>query len=317
MHSKDIKPWQHAHVFGQDQESVGERRTFIVTIVTLVMMAVEIATGILFGSMALLADGLHMASHATALSINTFAYRYARIHANDRRFNFGTGKVNTLGGFTGAILLGFFAMFMFWESTKRLFSPVGIEFNQAIFVAVIGLVVNLASVFILETKHHSHDENFHKHSEHYHDHHEHDHNLQSAYLHVIADALTSVLAIVALLCAKYFGLIWMDPLMGVVGGVLVFRWSLGLLRTTSHILLDKTGPEEIQRSIKENIEKDGDSKVADLHLWSVSPGTYGAIISVVACHPLEAEQYKKQLPADLGLVHITVEVSKCKKDIVS
>ncbi len=227
MHNKDIKPWQHDHVFGQDQECIGERRTFLVTIITLVMMAVEIAAGIIFGSMALLADGLHMASHATALSINTFAYRYARIHADDKRFNFGTGKVNTLGGFTGAILLGFFVLFMFWESAKRLFSPVGIEFNQAIFVAVIGLIVNLLSVFILEAKHYTHDKDLEQ-SERPHNHHEHDHNLQSAYLHVLADALTSVLAIAALLCAKYSGLIWMDPLMGIVGGMMVFRWSLGL-----------------------------------------------------------------------------------------
>jgi cation diffusion facilitator family transporter len=263
--------------------------------------------------MALLADGLHMASHATALGINSFTYIYARRHSSDKGFNFGTGKVNTLGGFTGAILLGFFALFMVWESAKRMFAPVGIALNQAILVAVIGLVVNMVSVFILDTR----NKGYHPH-EHARDgdnshHYSHDHNLQSAYLHVLADALTSVLAIVALLSAKYFGLIWMDPLMGIIGGIMVFRWSLRLLRTTSHVLLDKNGPEEIKQRIRERIEVDGDSKIFDLHLWSVGPNIYGAIVSVVACNPLEPEQYKKLIPGNLGLVHISVEVSKCKE----
>ena len=318
MHLKNIRLWQHDHIFDQDKEQAGERRTVIVTMVTAVMMAVEILAGIVFGSMALLADGLHMASHATALGINSFAYIYARRHSSNKGFNFGTGKVNTLGGFTGAILLGFFALFMCWESAKRMFLPVGIAFNQAIFVAVIGLVVNMISVFILDARqkgHYSHDEDSHEHSEHHDDdhHHNHDHNLQSAYLHVLADALTSVLAIIALLSAKYFGLIWMDPLMGIIGGIMVFRWSLGLLRATSHVLLDKNGPEEIKQVIKESIEIDGDSKISDLHLWSVGPNIYGAIVSVVACNPLEPEQYKKLIPGNLGLVHISVEVSKCKE----
>jgi cation diffusion facilitator family transporter len=317
MHLKNIKLWQHDHIFGQDKEQASEGRTIIVTVVTLVMMVAEIVAGIIFGSMALLADGLHMASHATALGINSFAYIYARRHSKDKGFNFGTGKVNTLGGFTGAILLGLFALFMCWESAKRMFAPVGIAFNQAIFVAVIGLVVNMVSVFILDTRqkgHHSHDDP-HGNSEHHGDnhHHNHDHNLQSAYLHVLADALTSVLAIAALLSAKYFGLIWMDPLMGIIGGVMVFRWSLGLLQTTSHVLLDKNGPEEIKQKIKEGIEADGDSRIADLHLWSVGPNIYGVIISVVACNPLKPEQYKKLIPGDLGLAHISVEISKCLK----
>ncbi len=321
MHLENIRSWQHEHVFEQDKEQAGERRTVIVTLVTAVMMIVEILAGIFFGSMALLADGLHMASHATALGINTFAYRYARIHANDKRFNFGTGKVNTLGGFTGAILLGFFALFMFWKSAKRLFSPVGIAFDQAIFVAGVGLLVNLVSVVILDIRQkdaHSHNDGPHEHSEHHRagHHHDHDHNLQSAYLHVLADALTSVLAIVALLSAKYFGLIWMDPLTGLLGGIMVFRWSLGLLRTTSHILLDGNGPEEIQQKIKESIEIDGDSRISDLHLWSVGPHIYGVIISVVACKPLEPEQYKKLIPPNLGLVHVTVEISRCKGNVV-
>jgi cation diffusion facilitator family transporter len=313
MHLRNIRLWQHDHIFGQDKEQAGERRTIIVTVITFVMMVAEILSGIIFGSMALLADGLHMASHATALGINSFTYIYARRHSSDKGFNFGTGKVNTLGGFTGAILLGFFALFMVWESAKRMFAPVGIALNQAILVAVIGLVVNMVSVFILDTR----NKGYHPH-EHARDgdnshHYSHDHNLQSAYLHVLADALTSVLAIVALLSAKYFGLIWMDPLMGIIGGIMVFRWSLRLLRTTSHVLLDKNGPEEIKQRIRERIEVDGDSKIFDLHLWSVGPNIYGAIVSVVACNPLEPEQYKKLIPGNLGLVHISVEVSKCKE----
>lgn len=308
MHRTNTQPWQHTHTFGQDQKRAGERKTVIVTILTAVMMLVEIVAGIAFGSMALLADGLHMASHATALCINAFAYIYARHHARDQRFTFGTGKVNTLGGFTGAVLLGFFALFMAWESMKRMVSPVAIEFNQAIFVAVLGLVVNGISVFVLDIKRasHSHGEGGHHHD------HSHDHNLRSAYFHVLADALTSVLAIVALLAAKYFGLIWMDPLMGVVGAILVSRWAWGLVRETSFILLDKEGPESIQKSIREMIEKDGDSRITDLHLWSVGPNIYSAIISVVANHPLEPEQYKKLLSPDIRLAHITVEVCKCR-----
>jgi cation diffusion facilitator family transporter len=310
MHRTNIQPWQHAHTFGHDQKRAGERKTVIVTVLTTVTMVVEIAAGIVFGSMALLADGLHMASHATALCINAFAYIYARRHSHDNRFTFGTGKVNTLGGFTGAVLLGFFALFMTWESTKRMISPVKIGFDQAIFVAVIGLVVNGISVLVLDFKRAN---RHHGGAGHRHHDHSHDHNLSSAYLHVLADALTSVLAVFALLAAKYFGLIWMDPLMGIIGAVLVTRWAVGLIRETSHILLDKAGPEHIQRKLREDIEKDGDSKITDLHLWSVGPNIYSAVISVVASNTLEPDEYKSLIPSDLGLVHIAVEVHKCKE----
>lgn len=234
MHGKSLEFWQHSHSFGQEKKQDSEHRTGIVVAMTVAMMVVEIAAGIIFGSMALLADGLHMASHAVALSINVFAYVYARRHAHDKRFSFGTGKVNALGGFTGAILLGVVALIMAWESAKRIVSPVEISFNQAIFVAVIGLVVNGISVWILNVKHDHHDHDDYAHDHHHH----HDHNLRSAYLHVLADALTSVLAIFALFMAKYFGLNWMDPVMGILGAILVSRWSLGLLRSTSHTLLD-------------------------------------------------------------------------------
>ena len=302
MHHDNLHLWQHAHSFGQEHKRSGERRTILVIAITATMMAIEIVAGIIFGSMALLADGLHMASHATALFINLFAYVYARRHAHDTRYSFGTGKVNALGGFTGAVLLAVFALIMAWGSVERLIHPVQIAFNQAIFVAIIGLVVNGASVFILGHEDEPHHE---------HEHDDHDHNLKSAYFHVLADALTSILAIIALLAAKYFGLIWMDPLMGIVGAVLVCRWSLGLLRITSSILLDRQVSDELKTRIKKGIENTGDNRVADLHLWAIGPNIYGVIISVVTHNPEPPEHYKKLLPSDLGLAHVTVEVHQC------
>ena len=227
MQEDALARWRHDHSFGQDRRRPGERRTQLVIVITATMMVIEIAAGVLFGSMALLADGLHMASHAVALGINAYAYAYARRHAHDASYSFGTGKVNTLGGFTGAVLLAAFALLMASESVQRLVAPVPIAFNQAIWVAVLGLVVNGVSMLILGHHHghaHDHDHHDHEHPEHDHEAHEgagHDHNLVSAYLHVLADALTSLLAIVALLAAKYFGLTWMDPFMGIVGAVLV------------------------------------------------------------------------------------------------
>ncbi|HBR14473.1 MAG TPA: cation transporter [Candidatus Omnitrophica bacterium] len=308
MHDKNLHLWQHAHTFGQEHKRSGERRTTLVIVITAAMMAVEIVTGILFGSMALLADGLHMASHTIALLINVFAYIYARRHSHDTRYSFGTGKVNALGGFTGAVLLAVFALMMAWGSMERLMHPVSIAFNQAIFVAIIGLIINGVSVFILGHEEDNHDA--HEHSDHHHDD-RHDHNLKSAYFHVLADALTSILAIIALLTAKYFGLIWMDPLMGIVGAILVCQWSLGLLRTTSSILLDRQGSDELKTKIKESIESVGDSRVADLHLWVLGPNIYGVIISVVTHNPESPEYYKKLLPLHLGLAHVTVEVYPC------
>ncbi len=316
MRHENLHSWQHSHSFGQEHKRSGERRTTLVIAITATMMVVEITAGIVFGSMALLADGLHMASHTTALFINVFAYIYARRHAHDTRFSFGTGKVNALGGFTGAILLTVFALMMVWGSIERLINPVTIAFNQAIFVAIIGLVVNGASMFILgheDEHHHEHehdDHDEHGHADHHCDDHDHDHNLKSAYYHVLADALTSILAIIALLTAKYFGLIWMDPLMGIVGAILICQWSWGLLHATSAILLDKQAAKEIQTKIKECIENAGDNRVTDLHLWAIGPNIYSVIISVVAHAPQPPDHYKKLLPPGLGLAHVTVEVHK-------
>jgi cation diffusion facilitator family transporter len=305
---------EHSHAFGQDVKRPGEVRTIIVIVITATMMVVEIVAGIVYGSMALLADGLHMASHAVALSISAFAYVYARRHAHDERFSFGTGKVNTLAGYTGAVLLAGFAAAMAVESVDRFINPVDIVFNQAIFVAVLGLIVNGASVLILG--HHHHPEEAHdietdlEEHAHYHEHHHHhhDHNLVSAYLHVLADALTSLLAIFALLAAKYFGFNWADPLMGIVGAVLVARWSIGLLHSTGVVLLDRQGPDDIRAMIQHRIENEDGNQVVDLHLWAIGPRMYSLVLAVVADNPRPPEHYKSLIPDRLGIVHSVVEV---------
>ena len=289
---------RHTHTFGQDLKRPGEFRTFIVIAITASMMVVEIAAGIAFGSMALLADGLHMGSHAVALGISAFAYVYARRHAHNKRYSFGTGKVNTLGGYTGAILLAVFAAMMAFESVVRLINPVEIAFNQAIFVAVLGLIVNGASVFILDAGH-GHD---------HHHHHHHDHNLKSAYLHVLADALTSLLAIFALVIGMYIGAVWMDPIMGIVGAILVARWSISLLKTTSAILLDEQASENTRNNIQEIIEADANNRIVDLHLWIVGPGVFSAIVSIVSTDPQQPDHYKLLIEEHITLHHLSVEV---------
>jgi cation diffusion facilitator family transporter len=266
-------------------------------------MVVEIVAGILFGSMALLADGLHMASHAAALTITAVAYVYARRHAADPRYSFGTGKVNALAGFSGALLLALFALVMAYESCARLLSPVQIVFDHALVVAVVGLLVNAASVVLLQGKH-GHDHPGHHHDHAHHDDHDHDHNLRSAYLHVMADAVTSVAAIVALLAGKYFGLVWMDPVMGILGALLVGRWSFGLIRDTSAVLLDRQAPDDVTKQVRAAVEPHGE--VLDLHVWSIGPGIYACIVSVVG--EGTPDQFESKIPNDIGIVHATVEV---------
>jgi len=310
MHHRSLELWQHAHDFGQGARRAAEQRTLAVIIITGTMMVIEIAAGLYYGSMALLADGLHMASHAAALSISAFAYVYARRHAYDPCYSFGTGKANALGGFTGAVLLAVFSLLMAGESLNRLIHPVSIAFSQAILVAVLGLVVNGASMLILG--HENHDDHHHdERSDHEHAHHHGDHNLRSAYLHVLADALTSLLAIFALLGAKYLHMSWMDPFMGIVGAIMVSRWSVGLLRLTSAVLLDRQAPADIQAAVKDSIERHDDDRVADLHLWSVGPGIYAAIVSVISRAPQSPAWYKTLIPGSLGLVHVTIEVHCC------
>lgn len=308
---KQTCEWLHDHSFGQDKKRSGETRTVIVILITATMMGVEIAAGLAFGSMALLADGLHMASHAAALSISAFAYYFARKRAHDRSFSFGTGKVNSLGGYTGAILLVLFALLMVSESIHRLIVPVAISFNQAIGVAIVGLVVNGVSVFILghdDHHHHGHD-----HGEvgcdHPHDGHHHDHNLRAAYLHVLADTLTSLLAIVALLAAKYYGWIWMDPVMGIVGAILITKWSIGLLKQTGGVLLDRQAPDALVDSVGRRIKSLlCSAEIVDLHVWSIGPNIYSAAITVVADEESYLDLIKSEMQHITEIVHTTIEV---------
>jgi len=314
MHTESMERWVHDHTFGQDRKKSAEHRTLIVIAITLVTMAVEIAAGIAFGSMALLADGLHMGSHASALAISSFAYYYTRRHAKDARFNFGTGKVSSLAGFAGAVVLVLFALVMAWESIARFLSPVAIGFDQAIFVAALGLIVNGICLLILGGHGHSHGQSRREEDGGDHDGHAHehpDHNFRSAYLHVLADALTSLLAIFALLAGKYLAQGWLDPFMGAVGAALVVRWSWGLLHSSARVLLDMQAPEELRGKIMEAIESEGDHRISDMHVWSVGPGLYAAEIAVVSSRPLETAGYYDLLPKNLGIVHMTVETNRC------
>lgn len=306
MESEPIQVSRHEHSFGQHHARVGERRTIVVIAITATMMVVEIVAGLAFGSMALLADGLHMASHTAALGITAIAYVYARRHAHDERFSFGTGKVNALGGYTGAVLLAVFALAMASESVRRIFNPVEIAFDYAILVAVVGLAVNAASAIILGRRHEGHADHHHA----AHGAHHQDHNLRAAYLHVLADALTSLTAIVALMAGKLWGLNWMDPFMGIVGSVLVARWSWGLLRDTSRVILDRQAPSALRDEIRHAIEGVDGTEVVDLHVWSIGPGIYSVIISVVTEEPLAPGDYRGLLPEGKGLVHATVEVNR-------
>lgn len=296
------QPCLYPEIFSRKQDKSGETRTIIVVVITAVMMVAEIVAGILFGSIALLADGLHMASHAIALAISVYAYVYARRHAGDRGFSFGTGKVNALGGFTGAVLLAVFALIMVWESIERLFNPAEIAFNQAILVAILGLLVNGVSVFILGEQHDHNQDHEHKH------HHQDDHNLRAAYLHVLADALTSVLAIFALLGGKYLGFTWMDPLIGILGAILVSRWSLSLMRVTTQVLLDKQ-ESELFHKVRELLEKEPNTIVTDLHIWEIGPEQHSVVVSIETPTPKSPYHYKKLLSTDQELVHTIVEVN--------
>ena len=277
------------------------------------MMCIEIVAGLAYGSMALLADGLHMASHTAALSISAYAYYFARKRAHDRSFSFGTGKVNSLGGYTGAILLLIFALMMVYESIHRLLKPEDILYNQAILVAVIGLIVNGASMLILGHDEHHHGHDHHGHDHHGHDHHGHDHNLRAAYLHVLADTLTSFLAIIALLAAKFYAWNWMDPIMGIIGAILITKWSIGLLKQSGNVLLDRQGPDHLVKSV-EKVIKSMPSKpeIVDLHIWLIGPNIFSAAITVLAneekCIGCLIKSEIKNISA---IVHTTIEVHQC------
>lgn len=309
MRHDDTSPWRHHHRFHAGGETTAERRTTAVVALTLAMMVAEIIVGTLTNSMALLADGLHMSTHAAALGIAAFAYWYARKHADDPRYTFGTGKVGALAGFTSAILLAVVAVGMVWESLSRLSETQEIAFDEALWVAVLGLVVNVVSALILGHGHDHGPDHGHgpDHHHHHHAHHE-DHNLRAAYVHVITDALTSVLAIVALLAGRYAGWWWLDPLMGVVGAIVIVVWAVKLMSNAGAVLLDRNTDRGLEREVLEALEDDGESRVSDLHLWQVGPGHWAAVISVVTSQPREPQHYKDRLAGVHELSHTTVEV---------
>ena len=312
MHIHTLARWQHSHDFSVNQKQA-EKNTKIVMFITAATMVAEIIAGTLLGSMALLADGWHMATHVAAFGITVFAYRYARRHANDARYTFGTGKVSVLGGFASAVALAVVAFVMAFESIGRFFQPQAIQFNEAIGVAILGLLVNLASAWLLHGTHdHSHG---HHHHDHHHDsqgHHGHsDHNLKAAYIHVLADALTSVLAIIALFAGKYLGWIWLDAAMGLVGAAVITKWASDLVRDTSSILLDGGVDSHIKHDIMSAIENDADNCVVDLHIWHVSQNHLAATVSLVTHYPQSPEYYKNLLRHISSLAHVLVEVNSC------
>ncbi|XUY27456.1 CDF family Co(II)/Ni(II) efflux transporter DmeF [Agrobacterium sp. rho-8.1] len=308
----------HSHVFlGQDHER-NERRVWAVIALTTAMMVAEIAAGSWFGSMALTADGWHMATHAGAMLISALAYLYASRQIKNARFTFGTGKFGDLAGFASAVVLGVAALMIAWESLLRFFAPVDIDFNQAIAVAAIGLVVNIVSAWLLKDDGHHHDHGHgHAHGSHaHHGHHAHheshggrDNNLRSAYLHVLADALTSVLAIVALLLGKWNGWTFLDPAMGIVGGIVIARWSWGLLRSTGAVLVDAVPrARDLSTEIRSRLET-AEERITDLHVWQVGPGHHAAIVAIKSHSPQAPSFYRQKLEAIGELSHITVEIN--------
>jgi cation diffusion facilitator family transporter len=325
----DLSAWQHQHVFDAGNRT-GERRTWIVVGITAACMVAEIVAGWITGSMALLADGWHMATHVVALSIAGLAYQMARRWSADERFAFGTWKIEILGAFSSALLLGIVALAVVWESLERLFTPQEINFGPALLVALIGLAVNLVSAFVLGHGHdHGHDQSHEHEHGHGHDHgddrghdhdHDHDHghdkahrdlNLRSAYVHVLADALTSVFAIAALSAGLWLGWNWLDPAMGLVGAGVIASWVWGLATESARVLVDREMDSPVVAQIRSAIQTDGDSEIADLHVWRVGRASYAAVIMVVAHHPLAPADYRRRVTAIPGLKHVSIEVNRC------
>jgi cation diffusion facilitator family transporter len=308
MHTHSLAAWQHGHEFLGEAHERNERRTWFVVALTAVMMVAEIVGGHIFGSMALIADGWHMSTHAGALGIAALAYRFARRHAGDPRFTFGTGKLGELAAFTSAIILLMVALAIGYESIGRLIAPVAIDFNQAIVIAVVGLLVNLVSAWMLFDKsHHAHD---HGHAHHHGHHHHADQNFRAAYVHVLADALTSVLAIVALAAGLLYGWTVLDPLMGIVGAFVIVSWSVSLLRSAGAVLVDAVPDRGLAAKVRERLEIEGD-RLSDLHLWRVGPGHTALIASIISDNPQAPDAYKARLNGLSGFSHVTVEVNRC------
>jgi cation diffusion facilitator family transporter len=303
MHKDTLEQWQHSHDFSVNRDRA-EQSTTIVMWLTAITMVVEIIAGSFFGSMALLADGWHMATHVAAFGIAVFAYRYARRHINNSKYTFGTGKVTILGGYTSAVALAVTALTIAIESVTRLVQPQAIRFNEAIAVAILGLIVNLTSAWLLQDDpDHDHD-----HSHHHH----HDRNLQAAYIHVLTDALTSILAIIALFAGKYLGWIWLDAVMGLVGAAVISKWAYDLVQDTGAILLDGAIDKQIKLNIMTTIEADADNRITDLHVWYIGENHLAATISLITHFPRSPEYYKNLLSGIYSLTHVLVEVNQCQ-----
>jgi cation diffusion facilitator family transporter len=316
---------QHSHVFLGGGHEQNERKSWGVIVLCGIMMVVEIIGGSMFGSLALVADGLHMSTHAGAMLIAALAYTYARRHASDRRFVFGTGKLGDLAGFTSAVVLAMMALLIGYEAVSRLVSPIPIHFREAIPIAVVGLIVNVVSAWLLSgDEHHGHghshgdheSDDEHTHADQHKHSHEHeqassaalrDNSIRSAYIHVIADAIVSVLAITGLVLARTFGWLWMDPLAGIAGAFVIANWSYRLLRDTGKILLDVCPDALTAERMRQTLEQDGD-EVKDLHLWRLGPGHLGAIVSVATTKPRNVGFYRSLLQPYKALSHVTVEV---------
>jgi cation diffusion facilitator family transporter len=312
MHSHSIDDFRHSHMFLGEAHARNERKTWTVIAICAVMMIAEIAGGLWFGSVALIADGLHMSTHAGALLIAALAYTYSRRYARDERLAFGTGKLGDLAAFTSAVVLAIVAMLIGYESIDRLLNPVTIAFSQAIPIAVLGLGVNVLSAFLLRDDHdhdpgHAHEReqgdslspSFHR-----------DHNLRAAFVHVMADAAVSVLVIIGLLAGRQFGWVWMDPVMGLIATFVILSWSWSLIRSAGAVLLDVSADPALSRRIAVRLEQAGD-RVSDLHLWRVGPGHLAAVIYLVSDHPNSPGFYKKRLAGLPGLSHVTIEVEGC------
>jgi cation diffusion facilitator family transporter len=332
MHTHSIERWQHEHVFLGPAHARRERRTWLVVVLTTVMMVIEIVGGTIFGSMAVVADGWHMSTHAAALAIAALAYLFARRHARDPRFSFGTGKVGELAGFASAVALGLVALMIGYESVVRFVNPVTIDYNEALLIAAVGLAVNLVSAWLLggEGHDHGHAGEGHRHAgghnhvhgahsgdahsvdaDRYHDHdHHRDHNFRAAYVHVLTDALTSVMAIVGLIAARFFDWVWIDPAVGLIGSGVIAVWAVGLMRSSGAVLLDLTPASTLAERVRARLEVGGD-RLSDLHLWRVGPGHMAVVASVVSDRPQHPGAYKARLRDVAGISHMTVEVHTC------
>ena len=302
LNEADLSELSHDHVFLGSSHDENARRTLWVVALTTMMMVGEIVAGYFTGSMALLADGFHMATHAGALSVAAAAYAYARRHARSARFSFGTGKVGDLAGFASALVLGLISLGIGVESVIRLFQPITVAFGTATWIACVGLAVNVASALLLGGGHHHHD---HGHGHDHGHHHGHDNNLRSAYVHVIADALTSVLAIAALLSGRYLGLVWMDPVMGIIGAIVIGNWSWTLMRDTSAVLLDRAD-DHVAEEVRELVEAPGDARITDLHVWRVGPEAHAAIVEVAG--RVSPAVLRDRLKLVHEIAHLTVAV---------